>query len=411
MKSWLCQAEGHHLSDVLQPVYVSDEDGCDEDLSQLETDETKRCSLVQLEQPEDDCPCVLTLSCSSSPLTSISRLLVISQARTMEVYSHEGDYCGTARGERDDRVQTDSPDGGVFYRKQLTLKHPSSACEVKLLSLGGRRSISLRRVVVGMWQAPSSPACGATIDMQQVQSLVEEMGTSLSPGAQNLMDMVRVQQLNQSSAVGGFLPLLMGGGLFSARMPPAATPAPPLLADPVASLLSLPPHAVPQAHEAPPSQNGAVSEGSSSPELHSPLNGKDAVFSAARGESSGPLSRDKLTDMMSHILKGQGGNNLLPVLQGVCGQVTKLRLDDAAEEKMRNGSWELDAVMDRRLEQMEKRLKEHLDRRLDALELKIETLLMNVLPQMTTGGSTAVEGPASCRPPEAAAAASAAASH
>lgn len=66
--------------------------------------------------------------------------------------------------------------------------------------------------------------------------------------------------------------------------------------------------------------------------------------------------------------------------------------------------------MDRRLEQMEKRLKEHLDRRLDALELKIETLLMNVLPQMTTGGSTAVEGLASCRPPEAAAAA-AAASH
>lgn len=70
-------------------------------------------------------------------------------------------------------------------------------------------------------------------------------------------------------------------------------------------------------------------------------------------------------------------------------------------------SRELDAVMDRRLEQMEKRLKEHLDRRLDALELKIETLLMNVLPQMTTGGSTAVEGPASCRPPEAAAAAAA----
>lgn len=62
------------------------------------------------------------------------------------------------------------------------------------------------------------------------------------------------------------------------------------------------------------------------------------LFSAARSESAGPLSRDELTDMMSHILKGQGGD-LLPVLQGVCGQVTKLRLDDAAEEKMRNGSW------------------------------------------------------------------------
>lgn len=64
----------------------------------------------------------------------------------------------------------------------------------------------------------------------------------------------------------------------------------------------------------------------------------DVVFSAARGEGIGLLSHAAVTDMMSHILKGQGGN-LLPVLQGVCGQVTKLRLDDAAEEKMRNGSW------------------------------------------------------------------------
>lgn len=67
---------------------------------------------------------------------------------------------------------------------------------------------------------------------------------------------------------------------------------------------------------------------------------------------------------------------------------------------------ELDEVMERRLEQMEKRLKEHLDRRLDALELKIETLIMNALPQMTTRGCTEVEGAASCRQPEAAAAAS-----
>lgn len=66
-----------------------------------------RCGLVRLEQPEGGCPCVLTLSCCSSPLTAISRLLVVSDARTMEVYSQEGDYCGTARGERDDSVLTD----------------------------------------------------------------------------------------------------------------------------------------------------------------------------------------------------------------------------------------------------------------------------------------------------------------
>lgn len=54
---------------------------------------------------------------------------------------------------------------------------------------------------------------------------------------------------------------------------------------------------------------------------------------------------------MSHFLKGQGsgeafnsGPELLPMLQSVCGQVTKLRLDDAAvvaekEKKMMNGNW------------------------------------------------------------------------
>lgn len=61
--------------------------------------------------------------------------------------------------------------------------------------------------------------------------------------------------------------------------------------------------------------------------------------------------------------------------------------------------------MERHLEEMEKRLKEHIDRRLDALEQKIETLLMNVRPQVTAKGST-VEGPASCRPAEMTAAAS-----
>lgn len=62
------------------------------------------------------------------------------------------------------------------------------------------------------------------------------------------------------------------------------------------------------------------------------------------------MSHAQLADMMSHFLKGQGpgeamcsGPELLPVLQSLCGQVTKLRLDDAAlaekEKVMRNGTW------------------------------------------------------------------------
>lgn len=47
---------------------------------------------------------------------------------------------------------------------------------------------------MGLQQLQPSLARGPGIDMQQVQCLVEEMGTSLSPGAQNLMDMVHFQQ-------------------------------------------------------------------------------------------------------------------------------------------------------------------------------------------------------------------------
>lgn len=43
-------------------------------------------------------------------------------------------------------------------------------------------------------QAEPGPAPGPGIDMQQVQGLVNQMGASLSPGAQNLMDMVQFQQ-------------------------------------------------------------------------------------------------------------------------------------------------------------------------------------------------------------------------
>ena len=64
----------------------------------------------------------------------------------------------------------------------------------QLLSLAGRSSVLVGRIIVGLQPLQPSPARGPGIDLQQVQCLVEEMGTSLSPGAQNLMDMVQFQQ-------------------------------------------------------------------------------------------------------------------------------------------------------------------------------------------------------------------------
>lgn len=46
---------------------------------------------------------------------------------------------------------------------------------------------------------------------------------------------------------------------------------------------------------------------------------------------------------------------------------------------------ELDSAMERRLEEMERRLKEHVDRRLDALEQKLEKALLSALPQFALG--------------------------
>lgn len=58
-------------------------------------------SPVLLEQTEEGSTCVLALCCSPCPTaTAVTRLLVISEARNMEVYNQTGDYCGTARGER-----------------------------------------------------------------------------------------------------------------------------------------------------------------------------------------------------------------------------------------------------------------------------------------------------------------------
>ncbi|XP_026207571.1 ATPase PAAT [Anabas testudineus] len=386
--AWVCRAQDHHLADVLLSVHISSEDTGEEELSQLEGDKRNTGSPVLLEQTQEGCPCVLTVHCSPSSPTTISRLLVISEARTIEVYDQLGEYCGTVRGQKDDSIQPHSEDRGPFYRKQLILEHPSSACDVKLLSLAGRSSVLVSRVIVGLQSQQPCPVSGPSINMQQVQCLVEEMGTSLSPGAQNLMEMVQFQQKNQTSSLGGFLPFMMSSGAFSALAREGNISSPAARNQPQPAESRSPVDSFRPTDQVPPSQNGAMSADSSSSSPDQPesdVSSKNTVSS----ESRGLLSHTQLAEMMSHFLKGQqngpaltSGPELLPILQSVCGQVTQLRLDDVAEKEkiMRNGTWELDSAMERRLEEMERRLKEHVDRRLDALEQKLEKALLSALP-------------------------------
>uniref|UniRef100_A0A3B3XQJ8 Uncharacterized protein n=1 Tax=Poecilia mexicana TaxID=48701 RepID=A0A3B3XQJ8_9TELE len=361
--AWVCQTEGPQLGDILLPVHLSNrEDDDEEDLSHSDK-ETDDVAPVLLEQVEEGSPCVLTLSCRTASSASVSSLMVVSEARTMEVYNQLEEYCGTVRGMKDESIQSDSPERGPFYRKQLVLDSPSSACEVKLLSLAGRSSVLIRRIVVGLQELQPAPTRGPGIDLQQVQSLVEEMGTSLSPGAQNLLDMVQFQQKNQTGSLGGFLPLLMG-------------------VTPCGQRVSLP-----------------------RPFISNSVVDKICLSSAASSDNGGPVNHAQLEEMMSHFLIGRSHGQalspeLLPMLQSVCGQVAQLRLDNTearTASSLPSLCSELDSVMERRLEEMERRLKEHMDRRLDALEQKLEkALLMAALNHGAVGGppgGTAPIGP------------------
>ncbi|XP_028332206.1 ATPase PAAT isoform X2 [Gouania willdenowi] len=380
--AWVCHTDGRQLSDVVLPVHVGNLNSDVEDLVQSDIEDTESCGPVLLEQMEEGAPCVLTLCCRPESPAAIVHLLVVSEARNMEVYNQTGEYCGTARGAKTESVQTDSADRGPFYKKQLILECPSPSCELKLLSLAGRSSVLLSRVVVGVRLLPPCTERGkggGSIDMQQVQSLVQEIGTDLSPGAKNLMDMVQFQQKNQTGSLGGFLPLLMGSGAFSA-----------LTRDVDVSSSAFRAHSRPanSTCEDAEDQDGGMSEGytssSSSSSPDQPLSDISSTDTVSI-DNGGPTSHAHLTEMMSHFLKGPKQEftcrpELLPMLQSVCGQVTQLRLDDAAQKRSSNVTWELlDAAMERRLEQMERRLKEHMDRRMDALQQRLEAILQVAL--------------------------------
>lgn len=349
--SWICQTDGSSLANVLISVDTQ------ENIDPNENHE-QNCAAgpVLLTQPKEGNPCVLSLSCS--PPSAIVSLEMVSEARTVEVYDQQGEYCGTVRGETDQSITSNSPDLGPFYRKRLVLDQPLTSCEVKLLSLCGRRFVRVLSVTVVLQAVHSGVSVSPGIDLQQVQTMMEQMGTSLSPGAQHLMDMVHFQQQNQTSSLNSLFPMLMGARALCLNPPQTPSPQSEFTSS---------------APDASPNQDGTMSHDSG------PAS-SDSTCSES-SEARSPVSPAHVSEIMSQLMRVQGQSlgsapDLLPVLQSVCGHVTQLRYDNAAALKESNdGTCELDAEMERRLEQMELRLKEHFDKRLDALEQKLDSVL------------------------------------
>ncbi|XP_026346734.2 ATPase PAAT-like isoform X1 [Ursus arctos] len=146
-------------------------------------------------------PCFLYLRCDPNGGEEIVSVGILSSARNMEVYLGE-EYCGTSRG----KTVCGDPENSenekiILYKKHLKLEPSTHACKIKLLSFGEKLCVFISKVVVQLRRvsansSTSSPALGSRIDLQRVQTLMEAMGSKLSPGAQQLMNMVKFQQQN-----------------------------------------------------------------------------------------------------------------------------------------------------------------------------------------------------------------------
>ncbi|XP_069914419.1 ATPase PAAT [Oryctolagus cuniculus] len=161
--------------------------------------------LVHLERSQcsqDKAPCFLYLLCDPEGGDAVAAVGVVSSARNMEVYLGQ-EYCGTSRGESVGSVPRGSEhEKIILYKNYLKLESCTHACKIRLLSLGEKQCVFLSRVVVHVRSVPAnsstrSPALGSRIDLDKVQTMMRSMGSKLSPGAQQLMDMVRFQQQNR----------------------------------------------------------------------------------------------------------------------------------------------------------------------------------------------------------------------
>ncbi|CAH2322805.1 Hypothetical predicted protein [Pelobates cultripes] len=199
--AWLCDAE---LSSVLNVSFS-------ENTKKEEKDITRECCVHLEPAPnlEIGSPCSLILYCVAQGKDRILSLNICSQAKTIEVYSlspdgQEEEYLGTSRGEHLCTFPSNNEEASsvTLYSTYLKLDFPVPSCKVKLLSLGGKQRLFLSEISVQVTSVPekcsqASAALGPSINLDRVQSMMDSMGGKMSPGAEQLMSMVRAQQKHQ----------------------------------------------------------------------------------------------------------------------------------------------------------------------------------------------------------------------
>ncbi|XP_077311718.1 ATPase PAAT isoform X1 [Lithobates pipiens] len=200
--SWLCHGD---LSSVL---HVTGPDQTATTTPGITSRE--ECVILELPCPTGDAiPCTLTISSAAQGTHHILEVSLCSEARTIEVYSlsedgqEEEEYLGTSRGEKCSFRSCGDDEPFTLYRAYLKFDFPVPACKVKLLSLGEKQSVLVGEMGVHVTSIPERSSqtpsvLGTSINLERVQSMMDSMGGKMSPGAEQLMNMVRAQQKNQA---------------------------------------------------------------------------------------------------------------------------------------------------------------------------------------------------------------------
>ncbi|XP_040462723.1 ATPase PAAT isoform X1 [Falco naumanni] len=359
-----------------------------------------------------EAPCVLHLECRPGGAAEMVSVGILSEARNMEVYVGE-EYCGTGRGQSLGAARTaGETDKVTLYKKYLKFECPAASCRIKLLSIGEKQRVLISKIIVQVKTvsaklATDFPSLGSSIDLDRVQTIMESMGSKLSPGAQQLMDMVRCQQKNSLSLEDKFNWIFgknsdLGGdhaidGLRSAAIQTSRDQS---AAEPV------------------PVKNHLTSETvyehlKISHDLNSQVPERGNTLDSERlaAQQNTVDLRNDFKVMGSLHMQEQGSKPpnvavpqvLLPFLQNLCSQVNHLRLKDGDRHFGKNAVTKeegiqcvgveqqpicsyLEKIISKNMELMEKKLMDYIDRQIQTLQTHIDNkmvLLMDLVQNST----------------------------
>ncbi|XP_052655594.1 ATPase PAAT [Harpia harpyja] len=355
-----------------------------------------------------EAPCELHLECRPAGAGEMVSVGILSEARNMEVYVGE-EYCGTGRGESLGAARSPGETEKVtLYKKYLKFECPAASCRIKLLSIGEKQRVLISKIIVQVKAvsaklATDFPSLGSSIDLDRVQTIMESMGSKLSPGAQQLMDMVRCQQKN-SLPLGDKLNWIFGknsdfggdhaiDGLRSAA---------------IQTLLDQ------SASEPLPVKNQLTSETiyedvKISHGLNTQVHERGNTFDSDRlttQQNTVDLRSDfkvmgslHMQEQVSETPNVANPQVLLPFLQNLCGQVNRLRLKDGDRHFGKNAVTKeegiqcvgveqqpicsyLEKIISKNMDLMEKKLMDYIDRQIQALQTHIDNkmvLLMDLV--------------------------------